>query len=109
MMTVSGCPSWACVHHMNGCVNGVAIDIDEYTEGWQRDVVYPVAPCHPRYCETCHGTGEVHFPFGGHGDCECCAGEGATGSPNDSQERLVAFAASAPSDAEPNKSERIDQ
>jgi hypothetical protein len=56
-MTVSGCPSWACVRHMTGCVNGVAIDIDTYTEGWFRDVVYPVAPCHPRYCETCHGTG----------------------------------------------------
>lgn len=27
------------------CVNGVLIDIDEATEGWQRDVVYPPAPC----------------------------------------------------------------
>ena len=31
------------------CVNGVLIDIDEYTDGWQRDVAYPVAPCHPRW------------------------------------------------------------
>lgn len=31
------------------CVNGVLIDIDEYHEGWQRDVCYPVAPCHPDY------------------------------------------------------------
>lgn len=31
------------------CVNGVLIDIDVATEGWQRDVVYPVAPCHPMW------------------------------------------------------------
>lgn len=28
------------------CVNGVLIDIDVYTEGWPRDEVFPVAPCH---------------------------------------------------------------
>ncbi len=27
------------------CVNGVLIDIDVATEGWQRDVIYPPAPC----------------------------------------------------------------
>lgn len=27
------------------CVNGVLIDIDVAHEGWQRDVVYPPAPC----------------------------------------------------------------
>lgn len=31
------------------CVNGVLIDIDEYHEGWQRDLCYPVAPCHPDF------------------------------------------------------------
>lgn len=31
------------------CVNGVLIDIDVYTEGWQRDLNYPVAPCHPMF------------------------------------------------------------
>lgn len=29
------------------CVNGVLIDIDVATEGWSRDTLYPVAPCHP--------------------------------------------------------------
>lgn len=31
------------------CVNGVLIDIDVAHEGWQRDVDYPVAPCHPMW------------------------------------------------------------
>lgn len=29
------------------CINGVLIDEDEYAEGWETDVSYPVAPCHP--------------------------------------------------------------
>jgi hypothetical protein len=29
------------------CVNGVLIDIDVFNDGFQHDVVYPVAPCHP--------------------------------------------------------------
>lgn len=33
------------------CVNGVLIDIDEFYEGWARDTVYPVAPCHPQWAE----------------------------------------------------------
>lgn len=48
-----------CKHCLNGwfayakygvdveCVNGVLIDIDIATEGWERDMLYPVAPCHP--------------------------------------------------------------
>jgi hypothetical protein len=47
----------ACRHCKNGwfadqrfgidveCVNGVLIDIDVAHEGWQRDNVYPAAPC----------------------------------------------------------------
>lgn len=47
----------ACHHCRNGwfpgqewgedveCVNGVLIDIDVAHEGWQRDTVYPPAPC----------------------------------------------------------------
>jgi len=31
------------------CVNGVLIDIDTAMEGFPRDVVYPVAPCHPMW------------------------------------------------------------
>jgi hypothetical protein len=56
--------SEACKHCRNGfldnrlgqdveCVNGVLIDIDEFTEGWARDTVYPVAPCHPQWAEQC--------------------------------------------------------
>ncbi len=47
------------------CVNGVLIDIDEAHEGWQPDVCYPLAPCHPNY---------------------------ETREPNDSDERLAAWA-----------------
>ncbi len=50
--------STACQHCRNGfldnrygqdveCINGILIDIDVACEGWQRDVHYPVAPCHP--------------------------------------------------------------
>jgi len=50
-----------CQHCLNGwfhdqrygqdveCVNGVLIDIDVATDGWQRDTLYPVAPCHPMW------------------------------------------------------------
>lgn len=54
----------ACTHCQNGylgnrfgqdveCVNGVLIDIDVYHEGHQRDLCYPVAPCHPDYAKQC--------------------------------------------------------
>jgi hypothetical protein len=50
----------ACEHCDNGflnnrfgqdieCVNGVLIDIDTASEGWQKDLNYPVAPCHPMW------------------------------------------------------------
>lgn len=50
-----------CQHCLNGwfhdqrygqdveCVNGVLIDIDVASDGWQRDTAYPVAPCHPMW------------------------------------------------------------
>lgn len=37
------------------CVNGVLIDIDVYTEGWERDTLYPVAPCHPAWKKQAAG------------------------------------------------------
>lgn len=51
-----------CPHCQNGfldnrfgqdveCVGGILIDIDEYHEGWKRDVCYPVAPCHPDFAK----------------------------------------------------------
>lgn len=46
------------------CVNGVLIDIDEAHEGWQRDVVYPVAPCHPMWSRQ--QAGDEDFP----NDCQ---------------------------------------
>lgn len=42
------------------CVNGVLIDIDEYTEGWARDTLHPVAPCHPMWERQC--AGDDDFP-----------------------------------------------
>lgn len=41
------------------CVNGVLIDIDEAHSG-PRDVVYPVAPCHPMW--TRQQAGDEEFP-----------------------------------------------
>lgn len=35
------------------CVNGILIDIDVYMEGWQKDLNYPVAPCHPSWAVQC--------------------------------------------------------
>lgn len=46
------------------CVNGVLIDIDVFHEGWQRDVDYPVAPCHPMWDRQ--QAGEDDFP----NDCQ---------------------------------------
>ena len=64
-----------CAHCKNGfldglygvdveCVNGVLIDIDTAHEGWQRDLDYPVAPCHPMW--TRQQCGDEAFP----NDCQ---------------------------------------
>jgi hypothetical protein len=45
------------------CVNGILIDIDTYRDGYQRDVEYPVAPCHPNWDDQCQ---ERDFP----NDCQ---------------------------------------
>lgn len=83
-----------CQHCRNGyrgsdveCVNGVLIDIDVFTEGWERDVVYPPAPCHPDYCAACRGTGDDDG-----GDCQPCAGTGYVSRKIDCNERLLARA-----------------
>ena len=52
------------------CVNGVLIDIDVAYEGWQPDLEYPVAPCHPHWLDQYE---DIDFA-------------------NDSQERLNAWA-----------------
>lgn len=82
-----------CKHCRNGfmggdveCVNGVLIDIDVFTEGWERDVIYPPAPCHPDYCAPCRGTGEQDG-----GDCPQCSSGYRTGK-IDCNERLLAHA-----------------
>ncbi len=62
------------------CVNGVLIDIDVAMEGWQRDVHYPVAPCHPMFARQ--QAGDDDFP-------------------NDSQERLEVWASSTREDETP--------
>ena len=53
------------------CVNGVLIDIDVAYEGWQPDVAYPVAPCHPMWQRQQQGDEDF---------------------PNDCQERLANWA-----------------
>ena len=80
-----------CPHCKNGwmgsdveCVNGILIDIDEFTEGYALDVWRRPAPCHPRRCTACAGTGEEDG-----GDCDTCEGSGYIG-PSDYEERLLA-------------------
>lgn len=62
------------------CVNGVLIDIDVAHAGWQRDLDYPVAPCHPMWA---------------------LQQAGDDGFPNDTQERLAAWAATSPESPHP--------
>lgn len=83
-----------CTHCTNGhiagdveCINGVLIDIDEFTEGHQRDLIYPPAPCHPDYCNACEGSGEHDF-----GDCDKCGGTGYRDKRIDCNKRLLAHA-----------------
>jgi hypothetical protein len=81
------------------CINGVAIDIDNYTEGsWEMSGLW-LAPCHPHYCKRCNGTGEtVYYENGvpdGIIDCPDCNGSGATNGENDFLERLASYAADA--------------
>lgn len=79
------------------CVNGIAIDIDVFHEGWQPDFCYPPAPCHPAFCKSCGGTGDVG-EWQGHvlvsEECSACAGSGYLGR-NDCQERLADAAGDA--------------
>lgn len=57
---------WGLGHDIE-CVHGVLIDIDEYTEGYARDVIRPPCSCNPKFCKKCHGTGEIKG-----GDCPDC-------------------------------------
>lgn len=88
-----------CRHCSNGyldrgdleCVNGVLIDIDVATEGWQRDVAYPPAPCEA--CDKCGGLGTR-----GRGNCRACNGTGWHSGKEESQERLFEWASWAKPD-----------
>lgn len=66
------------------CVNGVLIDIDVAHEGYPLDVIFPVAPCHPKWSAQKRGR---EFR-------------------NDSQERLAAWAAGADSEPDAMLAER---
>lgn len=67
------------------CVNGVLIDIDVATEGWQPNVAYPPAPCHA--CLGCGGTGDDNS-----GECRQCNSTGWASGRNESQKRLSEWA-----------------
>lgn len=74
------------------CINGVCIDIDVYTEGWELDLIYPPAPCHPNRCERCSGSGEASEDDANRlnrDDCPGCRGTGYKGGAVDCQQRLV--------------------
>ena len=77
--------------HLGGdyeCINGVRIDVDVYTEGWDRHVIYPPAPCHPNRCEKCGGSGDAPEDAETD-DCAECHGTGYRGGIVDCQERLA--------------------
>lgn len=85
-----------CGHQFPGdveCIAGIAIDYDEFFEGWQTDVSYPPAPCHPGYCKPCKGTGDDSEGRPDSDDCRHCGGTGYAGGKDDCQERLNAAAA----------------
>lgn len=67
------------------CVNGVLIDIDVATEGWQRDTIYPAAPC--EYCAYCQGSTESDGQ-----ECPACNGTGWKSGQNESQNLLIEWA-----------------
>ncbi len=83
-----------CTHGFMGgdveCVNGILIDIDVYHEGWESDVVYPPAPCHPAYCWDCRGTGFAPLTDAraNSDDCASCDGTGYIDGKIDCEERL---------------------
>lgn len=59
------------------CCDGVVMDIDEFTEGWQPDAIYPPHSCNPRFCSTCGGTDdppEAVKEAAGQDDCPDCRG-----------------------------------
>jgi DNA-binding winged helix-turn-helix (wHTH) protein len=78
------------------CINGIVIDVDEFTEGWDPHVNYKPAPCHPLWCEPCKGTGEAGPEVADSDDCPSCQGTGYRGGKGDSQERLRAEADEVP-------------
>ena len=64
------------------CCDGIVMDVDEYREGWQRDVIYQPHDCNPRFCATCSGTGEVPANIASDSDdCPNCEGTGWIGKP----------------------------
>lgn len=78
------------------CVNGILIDIDVFTEGHERDVVYPPAPCHPDFCTRCNGSGRASKALArklNSDDCPECDGSGYRGGRVDCQKRLAEAAA----------------
>lgn len=85
------------------CVNGVAIDIDEFTEGCDTDEIRPLAPCHPGFCKAC---------FGGifdNDDCPDCKGTGNTLGENDADVRLEAAYADAQPDIDDGDDDLDDE
>lgn len=59
-----------------GCHDGVWMDVDEYTEGWERDTVYPPCRHNPAACSVCNGSG-AHSVLD---ECSACEGSGWTGN-----------------------------
>jgi len=58
--------------HDMECVQGIIIDIDEYTEGCQTNLIRPPCECNPKRCKTCNGSGNKEYECGGIGDCPDC-------------------------------------
>ncbi len=68
------------------CVNGVLIDIDVASEGWDPQTDYPPAPC--ECCPVCGGSGHEEATA----TCATCNGTGWRSGENESQDRLEEWA-----------------
>lgn len=63
----------------SGCHNGVWMDDDEYTEGWDPSVVTRPCPNNPDCCLSCNGTGDTSDDPEFLVECEACEGTGWAG------------------------------
>ncbi len=74
------------------CFSGVAMDCDVFHEGYQKDVIYPPCPCHPKHCKPCRGQGLIEKWKGTNRysiECKKCKGTGWLGDAEHPDDRYA--------------------